>query len=65
MDCITVQFLDGVAHQITIYYSPCVGSRLITFISYKYLYARCMHTLPIGFTFEFLERYNVSLTGLI
>ena len=35
------------------------------FIYYKYLYARCMHTLPIGFTFEFLERYNVSLTGLI
>jgi hypothetical protein len=39
MDCITVQFLDGVGHPITIYYSPCVGSRLITFISYKYLYA--------------------------
>jgi hypothetical protein len=35
------------------------------FIPYKYIHARCMHTLPIGFTFEFLERYNVSLTGLI
>jgi hypothetical protein len=37
----------------------------IYFILYKYIHARCMHTLPIGFTFEFLERYNVSLTGLI
>jgi hypothetical protein len=36
-----------------------------SFIFYKYIHARCMHTLPIGFTFEFLERYNVSLTGLI